>query len=437
MISASNVFRGALPGMNLTAKQVTEAGKSITVTAENDINGITGDINSFISAYNDAMEFIDKQFSFNQETKESGVLITEALLRSMQTSVRLGAIDVVGNLESDINALATIGIRTDAQGSMRITDATLLQDAIKNNTESLQKLFGDSISGNRTEFQLISAASETRAGANNVVDITQAARQASYEGTAIADPALQPLTINSGANTLKLRIGSVDSEGIVLTAGTYTSFTQLVKEIQTRIDADDKIGARNLVVSFTKTGDTGRIKITGGEYGSNTTVDIVLGSSDALETSLGLKNGDIVTGLDVAGTINGEKATGSGQTLTGNSGNKTTDGLKLKITLTESDIVTGSEGVFTLSRGVASRLKSALFLITDSINGSLSSRVKALDSQVSDIKDQVKRIDERLALRRESLVKRFLKMEQALNQFNAQGAFLTSGLAALSRSFGQ
>ena len=55
------------------------------------------------------------------------------------------------------------------------------------------------------------------------------------------------------------------------------------------------------------------------------------------------------SGLDVAGTINGEAATGSGQTLTGNSGTAHVDGL----VLTYTGSATGGIGDLTFTLGVA------------------------------------------------------------------------------------
>ncbi len=431
--SESNNFKEALPGMNLTVKQVTAAGSSITITSEHDINGVEAEINGFISVYNDALIFIDQQFKFNPDTKASGVLFTEGTLRTMQTSLRSSALNIVQNLGGKLNALATIGIRTDGEGRLRIADRELLEDAINDNNKDLQRLFGDDIISSRTEFELISAAREAKAGINYEVDITQAATQGSYEGVAIADPAIQPLIITAANNVLKIGIGPTESEDITLTAGTYTSFAQLVKEIQTRIDADNEIGGRNVTVSFSQNGSTGQIKITSGEYGANSFVSVLLGSSDTLESTLGLKNGTAVSGQDVAGTINGEEAKGSGQILSGKDGNKTTEGLKLRITLDASGLIDGSEGTISLTKGVASRLRDTLFRITDTVNGSLSSRVKGLDAQVQDIKEQIARIDERLALRRKRLVEQFRAMEQALGQLNAQGSFLASSLASLNR----
>ena len=55
---------------------------------------------------------------------------------------------------------------------------------------------------------------------------------------------------------------------------------------------------------------------------SSTTAGLLSSQSDVYDT--------ITNGLDVAGEINGEEATGKGQVLTGNAGNSSTDGLSLR-----------------------------------------------------------------------------------------------------------
>ncbi len=81
--------------------------------------------------------------------------------------------------------------------------------------------------------------------------------------------------------------------------------------------------------------------------------------------ALGLVNGTY-TGQDVAGTINGETATGSGQNLTGAAGNANTAGLSIKYTGSDNDF---DAGTVTLTLGLAALLDNTLFNITDSVSG--------------------------------------------------------------------
>ncbi len=438
VVSSSNDFNNALPGLKLTAKQVTLAGTSITINASRDTDGIKKDVNGFITAYNDAMKFIDKQFSFDQDTGKSGVLISEGLLRNMQQRIRSSATNIVADLKQNINTLATIGIRSDSKGLLRIANSSTFEAAIKDNNAALKILFGDNITSDRTEIKLLTAGASSKAGKDYKVDITQAATSGDITGATISDPATTPLVIDSTNDKLTIKVDGKVSNAILLTQGTYTSFDQLVREIQKRIDADSEIGKAGLVVSANASSGSGTIRLASGSFGATSTVTVDTANTTAGQI-LGLSTaGSIVTtGKDVAGTINGEKATGAGQILTGSADNKTTDGLKLQVTFVPADIVVGEEATITLTKGVASKLKDSLFRIVDSADGSLSRRVKALNAQAEDIKKQVGSIDERLVLRRQRLIEQFRQMEQVLGQLNSQSGFLSSQLSNLTSNFGR
>jgi flagellar hook-associated protein 2 len=436
IVSSSNEFKDALPGLNLTAKQVTLAGQTITISAARDVDGVKQEVNGFISAYNDAMKFIDSQFSFDVDTKRSGVLISEGLLRNMQERVRSAATGIVGDLKQDMNTLATIGIRSGSDGQLKIANNSAFEKAVKENSSALKVLFGDNIVSDKAQVELLTAGNDSKAGVDYKLDITQAATSGTLSGATIPDPATTPLVINSTNNKLTLKVDGRTSNAILLTEGTYSSFDQLVREIQKRIDADSEIGKLKLVVSSSASSGTGRIVFTSGSFGASSSVNLDNANTTAGQT-LGLSfSGTVATvGKDVAGTINGEKATGAGQILTGAVDNKTTDGLKLRITFGPSDVVDNEEATFTLTKGVASKLKDTLFRIVDSADGSLSRRVKALTAQAEDIGNQVSKIDERLVLRRQRLIEQFRQMEQVLGQLNSQSGFLAGQLSNLTSNF--
>jgi flagellar capping protein FliD len=94
-----------------------------------------------------------------------------------------------------------------------------------------------------------------------------------------------------------------------------------------------------------------------------------------------------------------------------------------------------AEGSVTVTRGVAANLLSVIDQITSSGDGRLDRRIKAVQDQVTNIKNRVTDIDKRLLLRKEQLFKRFFAMEDRLGTLNANGQFLSSQLAGLSNNF--
>lgn len=139
-------------------------------------------------------------------------------------------------------------------------------------------------------------------------------------------------------------------------------------------------------------------------------------------------------GLDVAGTINGETATGTGRTLEGNSGQANIDGLTLLVTITAADLASqgNAQGSVKITTGVAEKLDRLLDSVTSSIDkGLLANQIQSLGDQVDDSQDQIDLLNQRLEVKRVRLMNQFIGMEQSLARLRQVGDFLTQQLAAL------
>ncbi len=139
-------------------------------------------------------------------------------------------------------------------------------------------------------------------------------------------------------------------------------------------------------------------------------------------------------GLDVAGTINGEAATGSGQILTGNSGEANVDGLVIKYTGTTGGV---DAGTVKLTLGVAELYDRALFNITDTIDGYLAFKQQSLQDSIKGYETQIDDMEARLELKREQMLTRFINMELALQKIQSQSNWLAGQLSAASGGWGR
>ncbi|MGC8863945.1 MAG: flagellar filament capping protein FliD, partial [Armatimonadota bacterium] len=162
-----------------------------------------------------------------------------------------------------------------------------------------------------------------------------------------------------------------------------------------------------------------------GGSGENTGIGTVEVTQDNPSGEAGTGTG--AAGADVAGTINGEPATGSGQILVGNSGNANTDGLKLRITATAP----GDYGVVVLTRGTASILAGYLDFITDGAGSAVGSARNTLQTQIKDITADIAAAEERIAAKQERLVRQFAAMESALGKLQSQSSFLSSQITQI------
>jgi flagellar hook-associated protein 2 len=329
--------------------------------------------------------------------------------------------------------MSSIGIRTGANGELSIKDNASLEEAIRDNLDDVVALFGDSGYASTAGIELVTASTDSKEGEDYAVEITRAATRGTWTGTEFTNPAAEVLVLDSSNNRLKITVNGRESDEIILAAKSYESTTELIGELQRKIDADLKIGAAGLQVEWVEDEmGSGHLVLTSAAYGKTSKVSVDTTMANNAAASLGLAAGVAVNGLDVAGTINGEEATGSGQYLTGNADNETTAGLKLKITLTEDQLSSGAEGSITIAKGVASKLNVLLTSLTATGDGLLDRRIKSYEDQIENLADRIAEFDERLALRRERLMLQYQKMEEVLSQLGAQSDAITAQMAAFN-----
>lgn len=137
-------------------------------------------------------------------------------------------------------------------------------------------------------------------------------------------------------------------------------------------------------------------------------------------------------GVDVAGTINGEAATGSGQVLEGDSGEANVDGLSIKYTGSASGL---DVGTLKLTFGVAELYDRALFNITDLLEGYVSFKQESIQGNIKGYDTQMDEMEARLDRKRELLLDRFVKMEMALQQVQSQSNWLTGQVNAAANGW--
>ena len=144
------------------------------------------------------------------------------------------------------------------------------------------------------------------------------------------------------------------------------------------------------------------------------------------DLDLGLISGT-VTGQEVAGTINGEAATGSGQVLTGDDDNVNTDGLSVRYSGTSNAV---NAGMLKLTLGVAALFERTLYNITDTVDGYVAFKQDSLQDRIADLKTKIEGMEDRLDQKMETMIKRFVRMELMLSQLQNQSNWLTGQINA-------
>ncbi|MEZ5359430.1 MAG: flagellar filament capping protein FliD [Candidatus Zixiibacteriota bacterium] len=434
--SGTNTFDDVIPGMSIEVKDVTTAETGpVTISTGFNSSGVTSKLETFIKAYNDVIDFIDSQNKYNEDTGESGVLMGDLTLQTIQSRLAGLVSTPIAGLEKNMNALSAIGIRMDGDGKLKLESSSKLSAALEADYESVMSLFVDSGYSDSSGINFINGADNITGGDTFEVDITQVATKGYFQGSNMYNPSVQNLVISDSYNNIQLRVDGRVSDVIELTARTYSSSADLVNELQTRIDNDDKIGNMGVKVEWVDVGsDQGYIKINSSTYGSASKVELFTSVSQSAFADLNLSEGYVRAGRDVEGTINGQAATGTGRMLVADDDTDAA-GLRLEITLADADLLTGSEGTITITKGVASVMRDRLDSITKSDGGVISRKVSALEAQIADFEDQISRLDERLDLRRETLQLQFTAMETLISEMQTMGSYLESQLEGISSNW--
>jgi len=196
---------------------------------------------------------------------------------------------------------------------------------------------------------------------------------------------------------------------------------------------DARIEDGKIILEDLETGD-GSVSLTlaYNNEGSGSDLDMgVVDQNSSRDLDLGLVNGTF-SGLDVAGSINGESATGFGQTLTGDDDENNVEGLSVLYTGTG----TGHAGYVSLTLGVAELFEQALDSITDSLEGNIAYKEESLENSINNFDAQIERMERRLDMKMEMMINKFVAMEVALGKIQSQSTWLTGQINAAYGGWG-
>jgi len=186
-------------------------------------------------------------------------------------------------------------------------------------------------------------------------------------------------------------------------------------------------------MDITATDDgSGHLVLTHDNYGNDYSFTI---SEDASSGNKLWTGGDqtVNNGVDVAGTINGEATTGSGQILKGDDGENHIEGLVIKYTGTAEGLDVGE---IKLTLGTAALFDRVLFNITDSYEGYVAFKQDSLQNSIDSFDTRIEEMEARLDLKMENMINKFVAMESALSVMQSQSEWLTGQINASYSGWG-
>jgi len=407
LTSSSNTVSNAIQGVTFNLAKTG----STAVTIAQDSSSATAAVQAFVSAYNTLVSTISQVASYDPSTQQGGPLLGDTGLQTIQAQIRniLGA--AIPGSPGGLSSLAQIGVSFEQDGTLAL-NTSQLQAALSAGASNVARLFTSL--GNTTDslVSYVSSTADTAPG-RYAVNVTALATQGSLAGSSPAG-----LTISAGVNDqLALTIDGV-TDGVTLAPGTYTP-DSLAAALQAAINGAPAFSAAGIGVTVSQAG--GVLTIQSNSYGSTSSVSV---SGSAAQSLFG--SAPVATaGTDVAGTINGAPALGSGQFLTGTAGNAAA-GLQIQI----SGGSVGPRGQVNFSQGYAYQLNAALTNIL-SDTGPLAASTNGINASISDIDNQRTALNARLAQVQQNYLAQFTALDTLISNMNSTASFLTQQLAIL------
>jgi flagellar hook-associated protein 2 len=395
----SNTVSDAITGLEFTLEKA-DVGNKVSFSIAQDKSSAEDAIRALVEAYNTLQATLGPLVGVSTDEDNNtvtGGLATDGTAKSLVTRLGQAISSTVNGLDvlDSFSALASVGVTTNLDGTLEI-DEEQFSKVISEDFDQLNKLFGldTSSDSNYVELNTGSFASNAIAG-EYTIDVSVSPTKGSLTGNAVAFP----LDLTASPLDFTMSLDGETSESIAL-SGSYTSMVDLTAALQSAINSDVNFKAANLKVDVSDEG--GALKITSRSFGAVSNVSIASGALD----SIGIDASSVeVNGVNIVGTINGESAFGSGNTLLPDFGS---DAYGLNITVKEGAPIGPYQVSF--SRGLAGDLA---LLVSSALadGGQIDAREERIASIQTEIEDDQSTLDRKRSAYQERLASQYQAME--------------------------
>ena len=403
--SASDTVSGAIPGVSLNLLQASGA---TSLTVANDSASFVKSVQSFVSAFNSAMSALNQATAFSPGSSgsaaQAGPLLGNAGIEGLRTQL-LNLITGQGlgtTSGSSYASLGAVGINLAQDGTLSLDSGKLTQ-ALSANYNAVTGLFGQVGSSSNANVGFVSATGDSQPGTYSVNITTPASQAAVTAASAFASGGLasaETLTITSGSTSVAVNLSS----GSSLDAAVATINATLGQQGLSQITAVNNNGCLELQTAA---------------YGSAQSFSVV---SNVATGGTGIGTTALqAAGTDVAGTVNGQAASGSGQNLT-----VIGPGAALGIEISVQGQSTGSIGTLTLSQGVYQQMSALLGAALDSKTGFVAAATGGLNNTITGINQQITQLQNSAAAQTALLQQQFNAMQVQVAQLQSVGQYLSS-----------
>jgi flagellar hook-associated protein 2 len=407
----SNTIADAIAGMTVNLLKTG----TTNLTVKQDTASIQSAVQTFVTAYNTLNTTITTLSQYDITNKKAATLTGDSTLNSLKSQLRNVFNTPLSTAGGQLSVLSDAGITFQKNGTLAL-DTAKLSTVLNDTTKDVSTLFSAMGKPSDSLIRFDNSTTDTKNGLY-AINVSQLATQGKAVGTAQNFP----LTITSGQNdALSLQIDGIVA-AVKLTAGTYSSASNLAAQVQSNINGATALSSSKTTVVVTAlTG--GALTITSSRYGLSSTVSAI--SDTASSAIFGPIDYTGATGLNTVGSIGSTAATGSGQSLTG-----TGDAKGLSISVMNGS--TGNRGTVSFARGYAYELNNLVTKMLDSKN-LVDSRMTGIRASITQVSKDREQVNLHLAAIEKRYRAQFTALDGMLNGMNQTSNFLTQQLANLN-----
>ena len=207
---ANNTVTDVITGSTL---QLESAGSGI-ITLSPDEDAIKEKIQNYVDGYNELMVHLNSELALTESTGETGVLFANFTVQNLQQTLRETITDQVIGLTGDFNYLSQIGIKTQSDGTLSISDGEL-STAIATDITNITKLFSSTGTTTNSAVTFVGFTDNTEPGTYSV-KVTNGVPQLAASGTttftdAAGNGNFYAGAIGTNAEGLNFRIGNLSN----------------------------------------------------------------------------------------------------------------------------------------------------------------------------------------------------------------------------------
>ncbi len=419
--SASNSVTGLLSNVSINLQSAQSAGSTpVTVSVTGNGQAMAQEVQSLVNAANQALSDINKYAGYNYSTSTGGPLMGDSNLNSITQQI-LGVIaQTVGS--GSLDGAQAAGVSVTGAGTIDFNQSTFLSAYAANPTGVAQIFtqqgnFTPSSSTYASGVSLLYAPDTTPAG-SYAINVTQSAAQAVDTGSVSSTGTIvgaESLTFTQGGTSASYSATAGESFSAIA-SGLNQAFASQGLTLNASVQTVS--GGTELVVNTTN-------------YGSAQTFSATSTATGTGQTGLAGSSGSAsFAGQDVAGTIDGIAATGTGQTLAVPLSSATVPGLA--VTVTTPGITSSTNlGTLNYTQGVAGGLAYVGNSAASPINGSLTYTIGSLQQQISSLQVQYNNYTPMIQAEQTMLEQEFSAMEATLGGLQNTSQAIASQISKL------